>query len=159
MHRISILTLLILSASVAAADFTKFRGSAAGHAAIALPQKWSADSNIAWRTEIKGEGWSSPIIDGQRVYVTAAIPNEENSDELQLSLLAFSTKDGSLKMSKPIFTQAADAPKIHRKNSHASPTTIIEKTAPFRRPRSTSSPSIAASVRCMYCPGPMSRSR
>jgi outer membrane protein assembly factor BamB len=37
-----------------------------------VPLKWSATENIAWKTPIRGEGWSSPIVFGDRVFVTAA---------------------------------------------------------------------------------------
>jgi outer membrane protein assembly factor BamB len=35
-----------------------------------LPIQWSAEQNVKWKTAIHGEGWSSPIIWGDRVYVT-----------------------------------------------------------------------------------------
>jgi len=35
-----------------------------------LPVTWSREQNIAWRTEIPGRGASSPIILGERVYLT-----------------------------------------------------------------------------------------
>ena len=40
-----------------------------------LPVHWTAASNIAWKTAIPGEGWSSPIVWGDRVFVTTATDN------------------------------------------------------------------------------------
>jgi outer membrane protein assembly factor BamB len=40
--------------------------------AARLPEKWSTES-VAWRTEIAGKGWSSPIVWNGVVYVTAAV--------------------------------------------------------------------------------------
>ncbi len=37
-----------------------------------LPERWSATENILWKTQIQGAGWSSPIVWGNRVFVTAA---------------------------------------------------------------------------------------
>jgi outer membrane protein assembly factor BamB len=37
-----------------------------------VPLKWSENSNINWKTPIPGEGWSSPIVFDDRVFVTAA---------------------------------------------------------------------------------------
>ena len=37
-----------------------------------VPLKWSATSNIVWKTPIPGEGWSSPIVFDDRVFLTAA---------------------------------------------------------------------------------------
>jgi outer membrane protein assembly factor BamB len=37
------------------------------------PERWSATQNIAWKTEIAGLGWSSPIVWNGRVYLTTCI--------------------------------------------------------------------------------------
>jgi outer membrane protein assembly factor BamB len=37
-----------------------------------VPDTWSKTENIEWATEIPGRGWSSPIVAGDRVFVTAA---------------------------------------------------------------------------------------
>lgn len=37
------------------------------------PVEWSADKNVKWKTEIPGQGKSSPIIWGQRVFLTTAV--------------------------------------------------------------------------------------
>src|SRR5262249_25636841 len=38
----------------------------------ALPLKWSKTENVRWKVEVPGEGFSSPIIWEDRVFVTAA---------------------------------------------------------------------------------------
>lgn len=40
---------------------------------VGLPVEWSGTENIVWKTEIPGTGWSSPIVWGDRVFVTSAI--------------------------------------------------------------------------------------
>jgi hypothetical protein len=67
-----------LSASgspVPEANWPQFRGpNAQGISTNAnLPQHWSATENVAWIAEIPGRGWSSPIVWGDRVFVTTAI--------------------------------------------------------------------------------------
>ena len=37
-----------------------------------LPVSWSATENVAWKAEIGGSGWSSPITWGDRVFLTSA---------------------------------------------------------------------------------------
>lgn len=37
-----------------------------------LPLTWSARKNIAWKTAIPGQGWSSPIVYGDRIFLTTA---------------------------------------------------------------------------------------
>src|SRR5688500_3966367 len=39
----------------------------------ALPERWSATENVAWKTRIPGLGWSSPIVWGNSVFVTAVL--------------------------------------------------------------------------------------
>lgn len=57
---------------VAAADWPQFRGP--GGLGIAtdknLPVTWSADSNLAWKIELPGAGGSSPIVIGDKIFVT-----------------------------------------------------------------------------------------
>ncbi len=43
----------------------------------ALPDKWSQTENIAWKTPIPGVGWSSPIIWGDRIFVTTVISSAD----------------------------------------------------------------------------------
>jgi hypothetical protein len=38
-----------------------------------LPEEWDSQRNIEWRASIPGEGWSAPVIVGDRVYVTTAV--------------------------------------------------------------------------------------
>ena len=35
-----------------------------------LPESWSTTENIAWRAEIPGRGWSSPVVVGRKVFLT-----------------------------------------------------------------------------------------
>jgi outer membrane protein assembly factor BamB len=37
------------------------------------PMQWSPDRNIAWKTEVPGRGHSSPVVAGDRVFLTTAI--------------------------------------------------------------------------------------
>jgi outer membrane protein assembly factor BamB len=39
----------------------------------ALPDKWSTTENVAWKTPIPGMGWSSPIIWGDRIFLTTVV--------------------------------------------------------------------------------------
>ena len=41
------------------------------------PVEWSEEKNIRWKTQIPGKGSSSPIVWGDRIYVTAAVPTGE----------------------------------------------------------------------------------
>ena len=53
-------------------EWPGFRGPVSNPAASnsALPDKWSATSNIEWVTPIPGLGWSSPIVSGRKIFLT-----------------------------------------------------------------------------------------
>jgi outer membrane protein assembly factor BamB len=38
-----------------------------------LPTTWSTTMNVAWKADVPGRGWSSPIVWGSQVFVTSAI--------------------------------------------------------------------------------------
>src|SRR5207237_10779337 len=38
-----------------------------------VPLNWSSSSNIVWRAEIPGSGWSSPVLRGGRLYGTTEV--------------------------------------------------------------------------------------
>ena len=48
--------------------------SQTGVAAGAAPVRWNDTSNIAWKVEIAGRGHSSPVIWGDRIFLTTAVP-------------------------------------------------------------------------------------
>ena len=35
-----------------------------------LPERWSTTENVEWSVEIPGRGWSSPIVTGDRIFLT-----------------------------------------------------------------------------------------
>ena len=45
-----------------------------------LPVHWSATENVAWKTDLPGRGWSSPIVAGNRVFLTSVINQGESED-------------------------------------------------------------------------------
>src|SRR5437870_4081603 len=57
-----------------AGDWTQFRGPNGSGVAdeTDVPVRWSADQNVLWKADLPGRGLSSPIIAGDRVFVTAA---------------------------------------------------------------------------------------
>jgi outer membrane protein assembly factor BamB len=42
-----------------------------------LPDHWSATENILWKHDVAGRGWSSPIVWGQRVFLTSVASDED----------------------------------------------------------------------------------
>ncbi len=63
-------------------NWPQFRGLDARGVATsdALPDSWSATENVAWKTDIPGRGWSSPVVWGNRVFLTTVV-NTGTSEE------------------------------------------------------------------------------
>jgi outer membrane protein assembly factor BamB len=76
----TVLGVWLYSASAQAQqEWPQFRGPGSRGVAegAALPDTWSATENVAWKTELPGRGWSSPIVTGNRVFVTTAVAEGE----------------------------------------------------------------------------------
>jgi outer membrane protein assembly factor BamB len=58
-----------------------FRGGPAAGVADrpGLPEGWTTSRNVVWSTEIPGRGWSSPVVWGDRIFLTSVI--NEGKDE------------------------------------------------------------------------------
>lgn len=66
--------LLALTPTLAAADWTQFRGPAGDGSApkFAFPDEWSGEKNLAWKATLPGTGWGQPVVAGGLVFVTTA---------------------------------------------------------------------------------------
>ncbi|MEP4682720.1 MAG: carboxylesterase family protein, partial [Rhodopirellula bahusiensis] len=62
-------------------NWTRFRGAdATGVVADDpdLPDSWDQTENVAWVADVPGQGWGSPIVVGDRVFVSSVVAEEEN---------------------------------------------------------------------------------
>ncbi|MBI3463087.1 MAG: PQQ-binding-like beta-propeller repeat protein [Planctomycetes bacterium] len=75
--------------------------------------------NIAWKTPIPGLGWSSPAIQGDQIWLTTALDDGHSLRAICLN------RGGQIVHDVEVF-QKDDPGPIHTKNSHASPTPLIE---------------------------------
>jgi outer membrane protein assembly factor BamB len=86
-----------------------------------IPTRWSATSGIRWKTAIGGEGWSSPIVCGARVFVTTALEGGSS-----LHLICLDRASGNVIWDKEIVRQAAGHKQQY--NSYATPTPATDGT-------------------------------
>jgi outer membrane protein assembly factor BamB len=110
-------------------DWPQFRGPTSdGHVRMDnIPVDWSDKTNIEWRAPIEGLGWSSPVVVDSKIYLTTAVPRGSG---LSLVALAIDANTGKLIWEREV--RAVDAiPSIHTKNSHASPTPIVDGGSVF----------------------------
>src|SRR5262245_35998126 len=112
---------IFLAASLAAeANWPKWRGPRGdGHATEAgLPTRWQA-SSVEWKSPLKGWGQSSPIIWGERMFLTTALENGKVRE-----VFCLSTRDG-----KPQWKHTAwegEPEKSHEMNGWASATCVTD---------------------------------
>lgn len=70
----ALLIALVTTSVMAQEHWTRFRGENANGVVAddpRLPVNWNAKQNVQWKTNILGWGWGSPVVWGDRVFVTA----------------------------------------------------------------------------------------
>ena len=79
------------------------------------PDRWSATDNVVWRTPVPGRGNSSPVVWGDRIFLTSGRDRGR-----RLYVMAFRRGDGALLWE----TEVAPGPReaVHQKNGPASAT-------------------------------------
>jgi outer membrane protein assembly factor BamB len=123
--RIAALLLLACSATAAAEQIPEWPGyrgpTGDGHAVAAnLPLDLNAPTNLAWKTPIPGVGWSTPVVLGEQIWMTTATP-----DGTSLRAVCVNRRSGAIERDIEVF-RVEKPIEIHKKNSHASPTPVIE---------------------------------
>ena len=70
--------LLVFSACTNSGNWPQFRGPDGNMTASgkSLPDTWGNDKNIKWTYEINGTGWSSPVVWGNRIFITSTFPEK-----------------------------------------------------------------------------------
>ncbi len=109
-----------------AGDWTRFRGpngqGVSGE--TNLPLEWSdvegaEGKNIRWKTPLNSDGWSSPIVVGDAVFLTGT-----ESDGVSCRLIKVNRADGKLVWNKEVHRQqTAD---MRSQNSYATPTPVSD---------------------------------
>ncbi|MGB0598213.1 MAG: PQQ-binding-like beta-propeller repeat protein [Rubripirellula sp.] len=107
-----------------------------------LPATWSDSENVSWKTDIPGRGWSSPIVWGNRVFVTSVVnlgeseppkkglyfggdrPTPPQSNHRWM-LFCLDLESGKILWEKQIHEGVPETP-IHLKGSYASETPVTD---------------------------------
>jgi outer membrane protein assembly factor BamB len=110
-----------------------------------LPERWSAAHNVAWKTDIPGRGWSSPVVWGERLFVTTVVGGEDTNPpkgkveggaafsnhrqqttfERQWKVLCLDLLSGQVLWERLVQRGPPPAP-THVKNSYASETPVTD---------------------------------
>jgi outer membrane protein assembly factor BamB len=107
-------------------NWPRFRGpNGQGHSGeTGLPLHWNASSNVAWKTAIPGEGWSSPIVWDSKVFLTSATENGT-----QCRVISVDAKTGQILWNKHVLDQQPR--RKESKNSYATPTPTTDGKSVF----------------------------
>lgn len=127
---VSLLLALGCHNGLPAADWTEFLGPDGNgiSSATNLPTTWSETDHVAWKVPIAGLGWSSPVVAGNQVFLTTAVPeSDDGKSRHSLRTICLDAADGRPLWDVEVFRhQDNETVEMHSKNSHASPTPIVE---------------------------------
>ena len=101
--------------------WSRWRGpSGQGVAADAgYPDTWSETDNVMWRTRVPGTGNSSPVVWGNRIFLTTG-----RTGGRRLSILSYRRSDGTLLWETEVIPRRRES--VHAKNGPASATPVTD---------------------------------
>lgn len=122
-------------AQTAPTDSLRFRGGGGTGVVetLAFPETWSSNENIAWAADLKGGGLSSPVVVGDKIFLTTAVGFADPASfgkgvsdmrpklpdaALKFHVMCLKLEDGSMVWEKTIAEDKPEYP-IHASNSFA----------------------------------------
>jgi len=73
----AVIFILPLIFSSCSSNWPQFRGPENNMVASGnLPLEWANDTNVAWTYDVTGSGWSSPVVWGNKVFITTSYPEK-----------------------------------------------------------------------------------
>ena len=121
------------NSSASSKDWPQFRGPS-GQATSTdkgLPTTWDAEKNVVWKTELPGPGTSSPVIHGQRIYLSCYsgynVPGSPggSQENLRRHLVAL-TPDGKIVWTKTTEPMLPEQERIREEHGYASSTPAVD---------------------------------
>ncbi len=131
--------LLPTTATVWAGDWPQFRGPTGDGIAAAtanLPLTWSPTQNVAWKAPVPGRGRSSPVILGERIWLTTALETDvrtfadgpdrmRQAERVVIGVVCLERTTGKQLYHLDLFPVDHPAP-VNFLNSYATPTPVVE---------------------------------
>jgi outer membrane protein assembly factor BamB len=114
--------LVFLSAGRLLADWPQFRGpDGQGHSdQKGVPIHWNEAKNVAWKSAVPGQGFSSPVIARNQVWMTSAEAGGKS-----LRAVCIDQTSGQLLYNVEVL-QTDDPGPHHKTNGYASPTPVLD---------------------------------
>src|SRR5436190_16061810 len=138
-HFVIVFGIALAPLPAAAEDWLQFRGPAGDGCAAAknLPERWGGFDGPAWQTDVPGSGWSSPIVVGNRIWLTSAeqtaldakgrekklatnpilTPDFQTHASVKLLAIELDAASGKILRKLELFT-ASDPKPIHAQNTY-----------------------------------------
>jgi len=120
-----LVTLFSFSVNVVSqqASWTHFRGDRLDgiSGATKVPLHWNDTTNIAWKADIEGKGWSSPVVNDGQIWITTA-----NLTGTEMKALCLDLETGRKMFDIALF-KPDSVQKKHAINTYATPTCALEK--------------------------------
>jgi len=136
--------LSLCAGAAAQTNWPEFRGpeSRGISSSLQFPEHWSATNNIEWKRDIAGRGWSSPVVWGNRIFVTTVINSGETEEpkkglyfggerpepsrsEHLWKVISVDLNTGKVQWEKTVQQGTPQTP-IHLKNSYAAETPVTD---------------------------------
>ena len=110
-----------------------------------LPAEWSETKGIKWKAALPGRGWSTPVVEGDQIWVTTAIENAASAEQAEkrlkentgdqpvtvlesVSLRAICVSLESGEVLQDVELLNVKEPQwVHQLNSYASPSPIMKE--------------------------------
>lgn len=133
--------------SFAEQNWPEWRGANGQGVAAArdVPVEWSETKAVAWKTELPGRGWSTPVVWGNEIWMTTAIEKAAKPEDAEkrlktntgdqpvtvlesVSLRALCVARDTGKLLHDVELLNVKEPQwVHQLNSYASPSPVIEE--------------------------------
>ncbi len=129
MRSLLIPALLSFCQCLTAADWPQFQGpDGKGTAKAKLPASWSDTENIIWKAELAGAGASSPVILGNRIFITSGVGGAE---DLVRHFLCIDSASGKILWDKTLESELPEQASIRENHGYASATPAANGTHVF----------------------------
>ncbi|MBI1940380.1 MAG: PQQ-like beta-propeller repeat protein [Acidobacteria bacterium] len=125
-----LVSLACFAGSISAENWPRFHGPGGQgiSSESSLPVKWSATTNVRWKTPLPGPGHSSPIVWGDRIFVTAFRRDDSLLSFLraggELLVLSIDASSGKILWERKV--PAGRIEETHSTNAPASPTPVTD---------------------------------
>jgi hypothetical protein len=114
-------------------DWSRFRGPTGmgSSQATGLPVTWSQEENVLWKTPLPGPGASSPIVTGDRIYITSysgyLVPGQSGGslEDLKRHLICLGLDDGQVRWDKKVDAKLPEETSI-RDHGYAANTAVAD---------------------------------